>query len=271
MALAEWLATHGDADGSRIFPSENSITAHFGWSRRKTFYLLDDLKQLHLLESSGLTSEHGTRVRRMNLAAFVGAGVQDSQSSAGAGVQDSRAGVQSNVAHNRHLTDTGLVAGFEVENLTGGGTGSDLRFSPKRPTPKTALSPKTIEGKRQTARKILIEERGFEPDLVEIASLRVADLARALKKSPRSVAYFVEGTKNSLADPDEAEQCRSIAAERLRSGVPIDAPLRPDEWHVNSRLALIHESVEVAARDGRPAREVQAEMLATAAGSGARR
>jgi hypothetical protein len=103
MALAEWLALHGDADGSRIYPSEASITRHFGWSRRKTFYLLGDLKALGLLQGGGLTSEHGTRVRRMNLPAFLGAGVQDS---AGAGVQDSRAGVQSNVAPNRHLTDT---------------------------------------------------------------------------------------------------------------------------------------------------------------------
>src|SRR5580704_17420757 len=46
MALAEWLAVHGDGDGSRIFPSEATITRHFGWSRRKTFYLLADLKEL---------------------------------------------------------------------------------------------------------------------------------------------------------------------------------------------------------------------------------
>ena len=114
MALAEWLALHGDADGSRIFPSTHSITRHFGWSRRQTFYLLKNLKELRLLDSCGLTSEHGTRVRRMNLAAFLGAGVQDSggpgvqdsRGLPGAGVQDTRAGVQSSVAPNRHLTDT---------------------------------------------------------------------------------------------------------------------------------------------------------------------
>ena len=79
MALAEWLATYGDADGSRIFPSVASITSHFGWSRRQTFYLLKNLKELLLLDSCGLTSERGTRVRRMNLASFLGAGVQDSR------------------------------------------------------------------------------------------------------------------------------------------------------------------------------------------------
>lgn len=128
MALAEWLATHGDADGSRIYPSEKSMSRHFGWSRRKTFYLLADLAELNLLVSDGrLTSEHGTRVRRINLSAFLGPGVQDSsrrevQSAVAAGVQDSRAGVpgvqdsraagvqdsgpgvHSNVAHNRHQT-----------------------------------------------------------------------------------------------------------------------------------------------------------------------
>jgi hypothetical protein len=154
---------------------------------------------------------------------------------------------------------------FEVD-----GTGSDHRFSLNYPKPTTALPPQTIKGKKQTARTVLIEEYGLDSDLVDVALLRVADLARALKKSPHSVAYFIASVKNSLADPDEAEQCRSIAAERRRSGLPIDAPLRPDEWHVRSRIALIHESVEVGVRDGRDAREVQAEMIAAVVG-GSRR
>jgi hypothetical protein len=146
------------------------------------------------------------------------------------------------------------------------GTGSNLRFSPICPEPMTALSPQTIKGMKQTARTISVAEGGLEPDLVDIALLRIADLARALKKSPHSVAYFVASVTNSLADPDETEQCRFIAAERRRSGVPIDAPLRPDEWHVKSKIALLHESVEVAERAGRPASEVQAEMAAAIQG-----
>jgi hypothetical protein len=126
MALAEWLSTYGDADGTRIWPSVGSMVLHFGWSRGKVFYLLADLKKLKLLDGEpagrrggartakdprgALTGEHGTRKRRMNLAAFLGAEVQDSeagvQDSAGAEVQHSRAEVQSNVGHNRHLTDT---------------------------------------------------------------------------------------------------------------------------------------------------------------------
>lgn len=122
MALAEWLAGHGDGDGSRIFPSAETMTRHFGWSRRKTFYLLADLLELRLLESTGhLTEEHGTRVRRMNMAAFTGeAGVQDSQISPRAGVQDSIAGVQSNVAHNRHHTVTTATPPYPPAKSTGG-------------------------------------------------------------------------------------------------------------------------------------------------------
>jgi hypothetical protein len=122
MSLAGWLATHGDGDGSRIYPSVRSMVLHFGWSRAKTFYLLDDLKKLHLLEPAErdtprenratrhnrgpLTSEHGTRVRRMNLPAFLGAEVQDSQNLQKAEVQDSMAEVQSKFGPNRHPTDT---------------------------------------------------------------------------------------------------------------------------------------------------------------------
>lgn len=102
MALAEWLARHGNGDGSQIFPSTGSMTRHFGWARGKTFYLLGDLSKLALLESTEhLTREHGTRIRRMNLPAFLSrAEVQHSI----AGVQDSKAGVQSNDGHNRHPT-----------------------------------------------------------------------------------------------------------------------------------------------------------------------
>jgi hypothetical protein len=92
-SLAAWLATYGDGDGSRIFPSVKSMARHFPWSRRKIFYLLDDLKALGLLESSDhYHGERGTRIRSMNLPAFLEAGVQDR-----------RAGVQSILCT---LTDT---------------------------------------------------------------------------------------------------------------------------------------------------------------------
>jgi len=85
MGLADFLGKHGDGDGTRIFPSIATMTQKFGWSRRKTCYLLDDLRELHLLENTpNYTSAklHRTRVRQMNVAAFLsdGSEVQDSQS-----------------------------------------------------------------------------------------------------------------------------------------------------------------------------------------------
>ena len=247
MALAEWLATHGDPDGSRIWPAVASIIRHFGWSRGKTFYLLDDLKQLRLLESRGLHGERGPRERAMNIAAFL------------RGEALTATEVQHSEPKSNVTVDT---TDLQTDKRK---SGSDLRFSTNCPTPMTALSPRTIEAKRQTARSILIREGGYEPDMVDVALLRVEDLARALNKTPRSVAYFVASVKNSLADEDETELCRFIATERRRSDVPIDAPLRPDEWHAASKIAFVHAVVEDASRLGRPAREIGAERLAAAA------
>ena len=253
MGALEWLATYGDADGSRIYPAEKSITHHFGWSRRKTFYILADLGVggLNYLGSDGrLTSEHGTRVRRINLSAVLRPGVQDSRV---AGVQDSRAGVQSKVAHDRHLTDP----------IKKGRRESNHRFSSntQKPTSMIVLSPRTIEEKKRTAKTILVE-KGFDSDVVEVALLRVANLAAAKGKNPRTPAYFIAGVERSLADEEEASVCRSIAAERRRAGVPIDAPLRPDEWHAASKIEFVHAAVEDADRLGRRASEVAAERLA---------
>ena len=106
MALADWLGTHGDGDGSRIFPGIATMANKFGWSRRKVCYLLDDLGELRLLESTPHYSRlKRTRIRQMNLTAFLtppappppppppGPGVQDSPAEEsniqGAGVQHS--------------------------------------------------------------------------------------------------------------------------------------------------------------------------------------
>jgi hypothetical protein len=76
-ALAAFLGTFGDGDGSRVSPGVRRMMEYFGWSRAKTFRLLADLKELALLEDERganekrlLTGEHGTRKRRMNLPAF---------------------------------------------------------------------------------------------------------------------------------------------------------------------------------------------------------
>jgi hypothetical protein len=70
MTLADYLATFADADGSRIFPSVARLSRKFGWSRRKTFYVLDALRTLGLLSSSGLSNMHGTKVRELHPEVF---------------------------------------------------------------------------------------------------------------------------------------------------------------------------------------------------------
>jgi hypothetical protein len=85
--LADWLATFGDADGSRIFPSVKTMQAAFDtWSRMTIFRRLAELRWLGFLESEGLKGERGPRVRRLNpKAAEVSdslAGVSDSESDA---------------------------------------------------------------------------------------------------------------------------------------------------------------------------------------------
>jgi hypothetical protein len=72
-ALANFLATYADGDGSRIFPSVATMTEHFGWSRATAFRLLADLRALGLLsEKTGLHGERGTAVRKMDVTRFRG-------------------------------------------------------------------------------------------------------------------------------------------------------------------------------------------------------
>ena len=250
MALAEWLATHGDPDGSRIYPGEPSMTRHFGWSRRTTFNRLKDLKTLGLLSSEGLTSEHGTRKRRMDLTAFLGPGVQDSQ---GAGVQDSRAGVQSNVAHDRHLTDQIQIMGREQSSVSSP--------SPKTHKPTIALSLRTIEDMSRSA-KIVLVSRGYDADLVDVALL-VVGIHRSLlsKQSPRTPAYFVKCAEECFADEQDLALCRSIIAKRKQEGISLDEPLSLEEWDNTSKAALVRWSVEEASRRGISAAQVQAEYF----------
>jgi hypothetical protein len=64
--LADWLATYGDADGTRIFPTVEVISAAFDtWGRRTVFRRLADLRNLGVLHSEGLRGERGPRVRRL--------------------------------------------------------------------------------------------------------------------------------------------------------------------------------------------------------------
>lgn len=131
MALAEFLGKHGDGDGSRIWVGAKAITKHFGWSRATTFRLLEDLKELRLLEDEinketgrrRLESEHGTRMRRMNLLAFlgedvVGKSVENTHQESHIYEQESHVYVQEShkeretqpARTNRHLRETSPAA-----------------------------------------------------------------------------------------------------------------------------------------------------------------
>jgi hypothetical protein len=235
MSLAEWLAIHGDGDGSRIFPSVASMTRHFGWSRSKTFYLLEDLKTLGLLvrdpDGQKLTGEHGTRIRRMDLAAFLRrAGVQDSQASPGAGVQDSRAGVQdsraevqSNVGHNRHLTDTKKTpkAASAVEN----------RKSARNPAAQTAAS-SPVPLSRTENRKLL-------PQQIEYARVsRLADGAM----------WVYQKAKPSGIPPDRASWKEDLKCWAARNDIPYDGDSIEKALDLTQRR--ISEHVGAAAANG---------------------
>jgi len=114
----------------------------------------------------------------------------------------------------------------------------------------------------RVANEILVAD-GHNPDRVAIALLLVESIAKAKAKMPRAVAYYVRSVENTFQDPDESKLCDKIAAERKRSGVAIDAPLRPEEWHPAAKITFVHSCVEEAVRDGRRAVDVAVERLAS--------
>jgi helix-turn-helix protein len=93
------LATYADGDGTRIFPTAETLATSTGLSKRTIFTLLDDLKTCGFLETSGYHGERGARIRAINIAALKKAGMQSSVKPECnldvAGVQSTEAGVQS--------------------------------------------------------------------------------------------------------------------------------------------------------------------------------
>jgi hypothetical protein len=70
-ALANFLATYADGNGSRVYPGEKVMTSHFGWSRGTTFRVLDDLEKLGLQKRVGRHGgSRGTAVRQLDVASF---------------------------------------------------------------------------------------------------------------------------------------------------------------------------------------------------------
>jgi hypothetical protein len=143
---------------------------------------------------------------------------------------------------------SGIAMGNNHQNLHP----ADDDFSP--PTPKNS--------KAETAKTLLLS-KGHDPQMVDIALARVADLAGAKKKIPRSSAYFVTSVERALADPEDRAEIEAILAQRAETGVASGAPLNPMEKHRASKIVMLHEVVEEAARIGRPATELMAERLAS--------
>jgi hypothetical protein len=87
-----------------------------------------------------------------------------------------------------------------------------------------------IDTLQSKAKKLLLE-RGHSQPVVEIAIMRVEDLARAKGSIPRSVAYFLKSIERSLEDSREVEAIATIVRQRLDRGVALTAPLEPHERH----------------------------------------
>ena len=187
-ALANFLATYADGDGSRIFPGEKAMTEHFGWSRATTIRFLADLRALNLLaEKTGLHGESGTAIRKMDVVgfrrqsftgsatlvqnAFAGvsnSGEQESQagdagvSNSGAGVSNSIAGVSPMVRHNRHALPPQQPPPTATESQTEQQAGGWRLLQEKR------LAEIGYFGRKATEFQKLIDDYGF--DIVDAAT-----------------------------------------------------------------------------------------------------
>jgi hypothetical protein len=69
-ALANFLATYADGDGSRVSPSIATMMLHFGWSKATNCRLLKDLETLGLQKKVGLQGKQGTARRQIQVDAF---------------------------------------------------------------------------------------------------------------------------------------------------------------------------------------------------------
>jgi hypothetical protein len=121
-ALANFLATYADGDGSRVYPSIATMMLHFGWSKATNCRLLKDLETLGLQKKVGLQGKQGTARRQIQVDVFrlrfsesqtqpqgvSGSAFKESQTPVKEsqadvqGVSGSSQGVSPSVRHNRH-------------------------------------------------------------------------------------------------------------------------------------------------------------------------
>jgi hypothetical protein len=287
MMLAEFLALHGNPDGSSTYPCIETMAEHLALSRRTISNLLADLMELGLLESEPAYSKyHGSRVRRMNIIRFMNrigvevreggvqnsvVGVQDSkdevqnpQVSRPKGVQNTEVGVHSNDAHDRTIPRVSQLPNrplaSDAVKFEGPNTIVGLNGNKPEPDDGFLFSKDCLEQKKATAKRILCDS-GHDPELVHIAVERVADLASALEKTPVHPAYFVEGAKRALDDPDERREIEAILLRRIATGVASGEALASEERHPKAKILFVHKVVEEAGLTKRPACEILKETL----------
>jgi hypothetical protein len=257
MQLAEWLSTYGDGDGSRIYPSVQTMCDHFGLSRATIFRLLADLKDLGLLEDeknekgkSRLAGECGTRMRRMNEPAFLGcapqpaantgsanvvqapfeaiAGVSDSK----AGVSDSRAGVSPSRDTTVTCTATGPASVFELVSVTGVGR-SKSSSSAEMPDDDPAFDPEyewvksRMERLIEEARTILVRTGASAPHVVDAGLSVIEERSDYSGTVPVTANYFVSSFRAAMEDCRDKEKILKRAERRERLlGATIPEALR---------------------------------------------
>jgi hypothetical protein len=159
----------------------------------------------------------------------------------------------------------GASTGFGVEDFDRVGERSDTESSSKAPASDDDLRAreraiKSLESKKAEAKTILLSKGHYTCE-VEIALMRVSDLAAAKGSVPRSASYFVTSVERALEDFHEYAAIKNILEDRAANGISDGAPLEPHEKHNASKIALVHSVVEEAAREGRRATEVLAERL----------
>jgi hypothetical protein len=119
-----------------------------------------------------------------------------------------------------------------------------VKKSPTATTPSISpVPPNTAEvfrGKAITS----LAKKGFDRDLVTIATARIADWARVKNIRVESAAYFEKGAKNSLLnDLQESAECQRIVGTRSAAGEAMDLPLRAHERRESTNLEVAADEV----------------------------
>ncbi|MGO8811005.1 MAG: hypothetical protein ACLQJF_16220 [Candidatus Sulfotelmatobacter sp.] len=222
-ALANYLATFADGDGTRVRPSEPTMTEHFGWSRATTFRYLDDLKALGLQKRVGrFGGSRGVAIRELDVALFrvgVANSPSESQSQTASESQTQASESQTQASESHHACDPTVLVLPPPEppppppSKIGGG----LSLSEKYPTIAYGKH-KELDG--------LIKEHGN--DLVDKA---LADVAQGDFTGVRNIPAAVFSTRlpARLAELKVAAAAAQKEAEYQKWFIEVEVPRQTAE------------------------------------------